>query len=192
MDLIRNPKKYFEKVRDRKVSIWLPLILILVTGIFSGIDITLSAENITLKDLFEGAFPLGEFIRLVLVAELTFYGLIAIQTFLFTLIIKKLGGTGGGYRYSFYILGMTTIPILLQSVMHFFFPGTVWWNGFSHMTALYYLSYTMLNVFSLWSIALLIIGFAKVYQVSYKKSSILYLQFLLKIIPLVIIKLLIK
>lgn len=191
MDLIFNPIRYFEKIRQKKVSIVIPLILILVTGISSGINMTLASEGIALQQVVTGEFPLAQFLFLVMVSDLMFYIIITLQTFLFPLIIKKLGGIGSGYRHSFYILGMTTLPILIQSIMHFFFPATMWWNALAHMPIIYYLCYTMLNVFSLWSIALLIIGFAKVYQVSYKKSSILYLQFLLKLIPVFIIQFLV-
>lgn len=191
MELLLNPKNYFEKLRDKKISITLPLIIILITGILSGVDAVLAAEGISLKEVLSGNFPIGKFLFLVFLSDITFYLLILAQTFLFTLIIKKLGGTGGGYKHSFYVLGMTTIPILIQTILHLVFPGTIWWNQFYHLPIIYYLCYVMLNGFAIWSVSLLIIGFAKVYQVSYKKAFILYAQFLIKIIPLVIIKLLI-
>ncbi len=190
INLLIHPKTFFEKVRGQQVSLWPPVIILIITGILDGIVTVLTTGHTNIYELASRPMAGSRFLFLLLTSNLNFYLLIAAQTFLFHLIIKKLGGTGGTRRQAFYILGMSTLPILIQSIIHLFFPQTVWWQYFEYNKILYFLSYSLFNLANIWSVALLIIGFAKVYNVSYKKSSILYLQFLLKIIPLVIIMLL--
>ena len=106
--------------------------------------------------------------------------------------MKKLGGEIKSKRFSFYILGISSIPILIQSIIHIVFPITILWSYFKNNNIIYMLIYKVFNVFNIfniWSIVLLIIGFACVYNISYKKASILYINFIIKFIPLIIIKL---
>lgn len=189
-DLIFRPTRFFEKVKDEKIKLAIPILILFLVGIFDGVVNTLVLDETTLADVANGIFPISKVLFFILVSNLSFYGLIAIQTVLFPIIIKKLGGTGGSRKHSFYILGIAAFPLLLQSILHLLFPATVWWQYFEHRTILYFLSYSLFNVFNIWSVALLIIGFAKVYNVSYKKSSILYLQFIIKLIPFLIITIL--
>jgi len=69
---------------------------------------------------------------------------------------------------------------------------TISWFTFENFHIISLIVYNFLNIFNLWSIYLLIVGFAKVYDVSYKKASVLYLQFLIKMIPLLIIYLIVS
>lgn len=190
LTVLFKPKAFFEELNKREFSIATPILILFLVGIFDGVVNTLAVEHQTLGNVLSGAFPLTKFLFLVISSNLSFYLLIAAQTFLFHLIIIKLGGKGGSRKHSFYILGLAALPILIQSIVHLLFPGTVWWQNFDPNGILYFLSYSLLNFFSIWGVVILVVGFAKVYDVSYKVASILYLQFLLKIIPLVIIMLL--
>ncbi len=190
LDVLFKPVAFFEDLKKRSFSIAMPIMILVLVGILDGVVNTLLVEHSTLSQLFSGSFPLSRFLLLLLSSNLSFYLLIAAQTFLFHLIILKLGGTGGSRKHAFYILGLAALPILLQSIVHLLFPQTIWWQNFDPNGVLYFVSYSLLNFFSIWSVIILVVGFAKVYNVSYKVASILYLQFLLKIIPLVIIMLL--
>lgn len=192
MDLIIRPVKFFHSLRNRTFTLWAPIIILLLTGIFDGVVTAITVEHTSLTEIVSGGFPILKSLYFILISNFMFYLILTLQVFLFPVIIRKLGGTGGSRKHSFYILGMSTMPLLIQSIIHLLFPGTVWWQYFEHMSVLYFLSYSLFNIFNIWSIALLIIGFAKVYAVSYKKASILYVQFVIKLIPLMIITLLVN
>lgn len=190
MDLITRPAKFFEALKDRSFKLWIPAVVVLLYGILDSVAVSIVEADTSLNEILGGGFPIVRLLFLVLGSNLMFYAVLTAQVFLFPVILKKLGGSGGSRRHSFYILGMATLPILIQSIIHLMFPATIWWQYFENRTLLYFLSYSLFNVFNIWSVALLIIGFSKVFNVSYKKASILYVQFLVKLIPLVIIKLL--
>lgn len=190
INLIIRPNKFFADIRGKKVPLWPPIVILLLTGIFDGVVTTIVVGETSLTQLLNGGFPLTRFVFLLVSSNFNFYLLITLQTILFHIIIKKLGGTEGTRQQAFFILGIAALPNLIQSIIHLLFPQTIWWQNFEHVKLLYFLSYSFFNLFNIWSVALLIIGFAKVYDVTYKKSSILYLQFLLKLVPLGIIYLL--
>ena len=183
MDLILKPGRYFESIKDKKVNLILPGIILILIGILDSLSTIYAIDGISVFQLPSGIIPIIKFIYNIIISNFAFYLLVLLQTFLFPLIIKKLGGIHRGRRFSFYIIGISSFPLLIQGIMHFVFPATLWWQYFEHKVIFYFLSYSFLNVFNIWSVLLLIIGFAKIYDVSYKKASILYLQFLLKLLP---------
>lgn len=189
LNLILHPVTFFESLKTRHFNLIIPASILILSGFFDGLVSSMIAEGTNLQEIIGGTFPILTVLYLILLSNLSFYLIFTAQLFLFPIIVKKLGGSGGSLKHSFYILGISTLPILIQNIVHLLFPGTVWWQYFEHLTILHLLSYSIFNVFNIWSVALLVIGFAKVYNVTYKKASILYVQFLIKLIPLIIITL---
>ena len=187
LKLITNPVEFFSQLKNRQVNVIFPIFLIVLAGVTDSIVMLMGIENITLAEVFLNHENLLKSLRFFLVSNMTFYIITILQIIFFPMIIKKLGGSGGSKNHSLYIIGIATMPIIIQSIIHSIFPGTILWNIFVNGSILYYLSYSIFNVFNIWSVALLIIGFAKVYSVSYKKASLLYVQFLLKLVPLAIV-----
>lgn len=190
MKLLFKPVQFFEELKYKQISIMIPVIILIFVGLFDGVVNTLIAENQSLSDLWNQSFPISNFLLLLVSSNFSYYIILTLQTIFFHLIIIKLGGKGGSRKHAFYILGMAATPLLIQSIIHLIFPETVWWKMFDSSSIMYFISYSLLNLASIWSVALLVIGFAKVYDVSYKTASILYLQFLLKLVPVIIIMLL--
>ncbi len=189
VDLIIRPKQFFERSRNREVSIIGPIILLILIGIVDGIVVANLITHNTIYEMFDPTAPVisGTTILFsMLIGSFSVYALILIQTFVFNLIIKKMGGTGTR-KQAFYILGLASFPALVEGVIFLLFPQTIGLFQFENFHFVSLLIYNFLNVFNIWGIYLLIVGFAKVYQVSYKKASVLYLQFLIKMIPLFII-----
>lgn len=189
VDLIIHPKRFFEHSREREISIIAPIIILILIGIVDGIVVANLINHTTIYEMFDPAAPVisGTTILFsMLMGSFSVYALILIQTFVFNLIMKKMGGTGTRKR-AFYILGLASFPALVEGVIFLLFPQMVELFQFENFPFLSLLIYNFLNVFNIWGIYLLIVGFAKVYDVSYKKASVLYLQFLIKMIPLFII-----
>ena len=186
MDLIFKPIKYFENIKNKKINLFYPGIILFIIGILDSLTTIYAIDGISLLQLPLGLIPAIQFIYHIIISNFSFYLIILLQTFFFPLIIKKLGGTQKDPSYSFYIIGISSFPLLIQGIIHLLFPATLWWQYFEHQVILYFISYSFFNLFNIWSVLLLIIGFAKVYEVSYKKASILYLQFLLKLLPVLL------
>lgn len=186
MDLIFKPTKYFENIKNKKVRLWYPAVILFFIGLVDSLVSIYAIEDMSIFQITAGYFPIIRFLYYIFISNFAFYLLVLLQTFLFPVIIKKLGGENKSRRYSFYILGIASFPLLIQGIIHFIFPATLWWQYFEHRVILFFISYSFLNFFNIWSVLLLIVGFAKVYNVSYKKASILYLQFLLKLFPVLI------
>lgn len=191
LKLLLKPVSFFDSLKERRPRMLIPFLLIFFTGIIEGFTFLLAIEDMTITEVFNSQ-GLDILLKSVLIADIVFFMIISLQIILFPFIIRKLGGTGGSRRHSIYIIGVSTFPILIQSIIHFVFPQLIWWNNFSHLSVLYYLSYSIFNLLNIWSVAILVIGFARVYKVSYKIASILYLQFLLKLIPLAVISIILN
>lgn len=85
-----------------------------------------------------------------------------------------MGGIGTR-KQAFYILGMSSFPALVEGLFFLIFPQAALLFDFENFRFISLVIYNFLNVFNIWGIYLLIVGFAKVYDVSYKKASVLYL-----------------
>lgn len=189
VDLIIHPKQFFEKVRNREISITVPIVILILIGIVDGIVVANLFYHTTIYEMFNPEAPVisGTTILFsMLIGSFSVYALILIQTFVFNLIMKKMGGTGTR-KQAFYILGLSSFPTLVEGLIFLIFPQTIGLFQFENFHFVSLLIYNFLNIFNIWGIYLLIVGFAKVYDVSYKKASVLYLQFLIKMIPLFII-----
>jgi hypothetical protein len=189
IDLIIHPKKFFEHTRERDISIIAPLIILILIGIVDGIVVAGLVNDTTIYDMFNSEAPVisaATILFSMLMGSFSVYALILIQTVVFNLIMKKMGGTGTR-KQAFYILGLASFPALVEGLIFMYFPQTIGLFQFENWHFISLLIYNFLNIFNIWGIYLLIVGFAKVYDVSYKKASVLYLQFLIKMIPLFII-----
>lgn len=189
MDLIIHPKRFFENSREREISVTAPIIILILIGIVDGIVVAGLVNHTTIYDMFNPEAPIISATTIffsMLMGSFSVYALILIQTVIFNLIMKKMGGTGTR-RQAFYILGLASFPALVEGLIFMYFPQTIGLFQFENFHFISLLIYNFLNIFNLWGIYLLIVGFAKVYDVSYKKASVLYLQFLIKMIPLFII-----
>jgi len=189
VDLIIHPKRFFENSRDREISIAAPIIILILIGIVDGIVVANLVYHTTIFEMFNPAAPVisGTTILFsMIMGSLYVYALILIQTVVFNLIMKKMGGVGTR-KQAFYILGLASFPALVEGLIFLIFPQTIGLFQFENFHFISLLIYNFLNIFNIWGIYLLIVGFAKVYDVSYKKASVLYLQFLIKMIPLFII-----
>lgn len=194
IDLIIHPKQFFESVRNREISIVGPMIILILIGIVDGIVVANLFYHTTIYEMFNPEAPvISSTIMLfsMLMGSFSVYLLILIQTVVFNLIMKKMGGTGTR-KQAFYILALASFPALVEGVIFLIFPQTIGLFQFENFHFVSLLIYNFLNIFNIWGIYLLIVGFAKVYDVSYKKASVLYLQFLIKMIPLFIIYLIVS
>lgn len=189
VDLIIHPKRFFANSREREISIIAPIIILIMIGIVDGIVVAGLVNHTTIYDLFNPDAPVISATTMLfsmLMGSFSVYALILIQTVVFNLIMKKMGGTGTR-KQAFYILGLASFPALVEGLIFLIFPQTIGLFQFENLHFVSLLIYNFLNIFNIWGIYLLIVGFAKVYDVSYKKASVLYLQFLIKMIPLFII-----
>lgn len=189
VDLIIHPKRFFENSRDREISIIAPIIILILIGIVDGIVVANLINHSTIYEMFNLEAPMisGTTILFsMLMGSFSVYALILIQTVVFNLIMKKMGGIGTR-KQAFYILALASFPALVEGLIFLIFPQTMGLFQFENFHFVSLLIYNFLNIFNIWGIYLLIVGFAKVYNVSYKKASVLYLQFLIKMIPLFII-----
>jgi hypothetical protein len=189
VDLIIHPKRFFEHARDRKISIITPIVILILIGIVDGLVVASLVNHTTIYETFSPETPVISATMILfsmLMGSFSIYALILIQTLVFNLIIKKMGGSGTR-KQAFYILGLASFPTLVEGLIFLCFPQTIGLFQFENFHFISLLIYNFLNIFNIWGIYLLIVGFAKVYDVSYKKASVLYLQFLIKMIPLFII-----
>lgn len=189
MDLIIHPKEFFENSREREISVTAPIIILILIGIVDGIVVAGLVNHTTVYEMFNPEAPVISATTIffsMLMGSFSVYTLILIQTVVFNLIMSKMGGTGTR-RQAFYILGLASFPALVEGLIFMCFPQTIGLFQFEDLHFISLLIYNFLNIFNLWGIYLLIVGFAKVYDVSYKKASVLYLQFLIKMIPVYII-----
>ncbi|WP_373484675.1 Yip1 family protein [Acetobacterium malicum] len=194
VDLIIHPKRFFANSREREISIIAPIIILIMIGIVDGIVVAGLVNHTTIYDRLNPDAPVISATTMLfsmLMGSFSVYALILIQTVVFNLIMKKMGGTGTR-KQAFYILGLASFPALVEGLFFIFFPQTFGLFQFENFHFVSLLIYNFLNIFNIWGIYLLIVGFAKVYDVSYKKASVLYLQFLIKMIPLFIIYLIVS
>lgn len=193
IELIIHPKRFFEMSKNREISVRTPMIILILIGIVDGLVVASYMNHTTIYEVITSDTPVitGTTILFsMLMGSLWVYALILIQTVLFNLIMKKMGGTGTR-KQAFYILGMSSFPGLMEGLFFLIFPQAALMFDFENFRLISLIIYNFLNVFNIWGIYLLIVGFAKVYDVSYKKASVLYLQFLIKMIPLFIIYLMV-
>lgn len=160
--------------------------ILISIGLIGGLVYLYTVENMNIFQIMKKNFPIVNFLYYFIIFNLSFYFMIIIRAIFFPFIIRKLGGEDKTFMHSFYILGISSFPLLIQGIISMMFPAFANWQYFENMDILHFLSSSVLNPFNIWSIILLVIGFAKVYNVSYKKASILQIQFVLKMVPVMI------
>lgn len=176
LNLLIHPVKFFKQVAEKeKLSLLIPILILVVIGLISGV---VAANAVSTMDLPAEQVSTVKIITIItaIIAGIITLGIaLVLKAGIFNLVLKKMGGEGS-FKTAVYVIGLSYFPKIIQSILNVFFQKPIDMTKVSQMDWVSFLG-GIFSIFNIWQIALTIIGLAVVYGVSYKKTAIPVLGF---------------
>lgn len=191
--VVVSPSKVFEQIKERPTW-WMPVILLVITTVIAAVisaplsaefalqQLMKNADKMQPEQLAQAKQMINSPFMTTMAAVSGFVGIILvilIQTGLLHLAASMLGGNAK-FSIGFATVAFAQVPIIIQQVFYSIYmsaSGKLVKPGFSGMVPADQLASPLgvflsrLDIFSIWSIILVIIGFSITYKISKGKSG---------------------
>lgn len=188
-----KPSRVFERIKE-KPSWWIPIILLVITTVVAAIisaplsaefaqqQLLKSADKMSPEQLAQTKQMINSPFVTVMAGVSSFIGIILvilIQAGLLHLAVSMFGGSAK-FSVGFATVAFAQVPIMIQQVFYSIYmatSGKLVKPGFSGMLSSDQLATPLgaflsrLDIFSIWSIVLIAIGFSITYKISKGKSG---------------------
>jgi len=171
--LLIHPVKFFKQLLDReKLSLLIPIIILIIISIFSGLiagnavstmNIGIAADQMaTIKWITVGTGIFSGFIGLGIA--------VVVKAGILNFVLNKMGGAGK-FKTAVYVIGLSYFPKIIQSILNLIFQKPI---DVSKAYAFDWVAFLggVFSIFNIWQIIITIIGLSVVYGVAYKKTAI--------------------
>ncbi|MBI4856409.1 MAG: YIP1 family protein [Acetobacterium woodii] len=176
LNLLIHPVKFFKQVAEKeKLSLLIPILILVVIGLISGVAAANLVSTMDLPTEQVGMVKTVTIITAIISGIVSLGVALVIKAGLFNLVLKKMGGEGS-FKTAVYVIGLSYFPKIIQSILNVFFQKPIDMTKVSQMDWVSFLG-GIFSVFNIWQVVLTIIGLAVVYGVSYKKTAIPVLGF---------------
>ncbi|HEY5537260.1 MAG TPA: Yip1 family protein [Acetobacterium sp.] len=171
INLFIHPVKFFREIKEKeKISLIVPIVILLIIGIVGGIRAGNAVPGLGVPEdqlagiqalavgvgIFSGIIGLG--IALVLKAGI------------FHFILKKMKGIAT-FKLGVYVVGIGYFPKIFQGIINLLFPQPIDLATVSQFDWVTVLA-GIFSIFNIWQLFITIIGLSVVYGVSYRKTAI--------------------
>lgn len=176
LNLLIHPVKFFKQVAEKeKLSLLIPILILVVIGLISGVAAANLVSTMDLPTEQVGMVKTVTIITAIISGIVSLGVALVIKAGLFNLVLKKMGGEGS-FKTAVYVIGLSYFPKIIQSILNVIFQKPIDMTKVSQMDWVSFLG-GIFSVFNIWQVVLTIIGLAVVYGVSYKKTAIPVLGF---------------
>lgn len=176
LNLLIHPVKFFKQVAEKeKLSLLIPILILVVIGLISGVVAANLVSTMDLPAEQVGTVKIITIITAIISGIISLGVALVIKAGLFNLVLKKMGGEGS-FKTAVYVIGLSYFPKIIQSILNIFFQKPIDMTKVSEMDWVSFLG-GIFSVFNIWQVVLTIIGLAVVYGVSYKKTAIPVISF---------------
>lgn len=171
LNLLIHPVKFFKQVNEKeKVSLLIPILILVVIGLISGVVAGNVVSTMDLPEAQIGTVKIVAIITAIISGIISLGIALVLKAGIFNFVLKKMGGQGS-FKTAVYVVGLTYFPKIIQSILNIFFQKPIDLTKVSQMDWVSFLG-GLFSVFNIWQVVLAIIGLAVVYGVSYKKAAI--------------------
>ncbi|WKY45841.1 Yip1 family protein [Eubacteriaceae bacterium ES2] len=171
LNLLIHPVRFFRnQLEKEKLTYWLPILIIIVVSILTGI---IAGNTVTQLDLPDDQVAMVKMISIISgiigsVVSMTAGWLI--KSGILNFILKKMNGEGD-FKKATYAIGVASFPMVFHAIFNLFFSSPVSLEMSYEFDWINFLS-GIFNVFSIWELVLTIIGLSVFYGLSYKKTAV--------------------
>jgi len=171
INLFIHPVKYFTQIKEKeKISLLIPIVILLIIGIISGFragnaltGMGLPEEQMAgIQALTIGVGILSGIIGLVIT--------VVVKAGIFNFVLKKMKGTGT-FKLAVYVVGIGYFPKIFQGIINLFFQQPLDISKASQFDWVTLFA-GIFSIFNIWQLFITIIGLSVVYGVSYRKTAI--------------------
>lgn len=171
LNLLIHPIKFFKQVSERgKISLLIPIIIIVVIGCLSGIVAGNAVGTMNLPEEQIGMVRVVSIVTAIISGIIGLGVAMSIKAGILHFVLKKLGGVGS-FKTAAYVIGLTYFPKIIQTLLNIFFQKPIDLTTVSQFDWVTFLG-SVFSIFNLWQVALIVIGLSVIYGVSYKKTAI--------------------
>ena len=173
LNLLIHPVQFFKQLMSReKISLLVPIIILIVIGIFSGL---IAGNAVSTMDMGIAEDKMS-MVKWITIGTGVFSGIIGlgiavvVKAGIFNFVLNKMGGAGN-FKTAVYVVGLSYFPKIIQSILSLIFQKPI------DLTKAYEFDWVaflggIFSIFNIWQILLIIIGLSVVYGLSYKKTAI--------------------
>lgn len=171
LNLLIHPVKFFKQVAEKeKLSLLIPILILVVIGLISGVVAGNVVSTMDLPEAQIGTVKIVAIVTAIISGIISLGVALVVKAGIFHLVLKKMGGVGS-FKTAVYVVGLSYFPKIIQSILNIFFQKPIDMTTVSQMDWVSFLG-GIFSVFNIWQLVLTIIGLAVVYGVSYKKAAI--------------------
>jgi hypothetical protein len=170
LNLLIHPVKFFKQVSEKeKVSLLIPIIIIVLIGCLSGIVAGNMVGTMNLPQEQLGMVKTGSIVTAIISGMIGLGVGLAVKAGILHFVLKKMGGVGS-FKTAVYVIGLTYFPKIIQTILNIFFQKPIDLTTVSKFDWVTFLG-SVFSIFNIWQVALIIIGLSVIYGVSYKKTA---------------------
>lgn len=171
LNLLIHPVKFFKQVAEKeKVSLLIPMLILVIIGLVSGVVAGNMVATMDLPAEQIGTVKIVAIITAIISGIISLGIALVVKAGIFNFVLKKMGGEGS-FKTAVYVVGLSYFPKIIQSILNIFFQKPIDMTTIAQMDWVSFLG-GIFSIFNIWQMILTIIGLAVVYGVSYKKAAI--------------------
>ncbi len=183
INLIINPFQFYRDFKEKEeVKLLFPIVILLIMGVLTVFVGYRTSINMTIPDVSGAEAPMSSNMALVgaaiggVTATVGMAMMWVIKSAVYNFIFKKMGGHGN-FKRTLYITGTAAVTGIFVLVLSIIFPPKIDMTAMQQSLDLFSVIRDSFNLFVLWELFLLTVGFAIEHGLSYKKAAIPVLIF---------------